>query len=55
MGKEWPRLAVQGYLAHKKYPPVGPHSRSMHRALRWSKVEGSFEGEWRFLMGEAPL
>ena len=25
---------LHGYLAHKKYPPLGPYSRTMPRALR---------------------
>ena len=27
---------VQGYLAHKKHPPLGPYSSPMHMALWWS-------------------
>ena len=27
---------LQEYLAHKRTPPLGPYSRSMPRALRWS-------------------
>ena len=27
---------LQGYLAHKKQPPLGPYSRSKTRALWWS-------------------
>ncbi|KAJ1466751.1 hypothetical protein T484DRAFT_1987665 [Baffinella frigidus] len=29
-------VALQGYLAHKKAPPLGPYSRPMPRALWWS-------------------
>ena len=39
---------LQGYLAHGKLLPLGPYSRPMSRALRWSK------GRRRFLMSEAP-
>ena len=28
--------ALRGYLAHKNNPPLGPYSRTMPRALRWS-------------------
>ena len=28
--------ALQGYLAHKKHPPVGPYSSPLPRALWWS-------------------
>ena len=40
---------VQGYLAHKKVPPLGPYSRPVARSLRWSYEEGGL------LMSEVPL
>ena len=39
----------QGYLAHKKAPPLGPYSRPEPRAL-WRSW-----GVGRFLMREVPL
>jgi len=32
---------VQGYLAHKKHPPVGPYSRPMPKALGRSAVQAA--------------
>ena len=32
--KRW--QAVQGYLAHEKCTPLGPHGRTMPRGLQWS-------------------
>ena len=40
---------LKGYLAHKKLLPLGPYSRTMPKALRWS------EGGVLFLMIEVPL
>ena len=40
---------LQGYLAHSKYPLLGPYSRTMPIALRWSWGGG------RFLMSKIPL
>jgi len=41
--------AVQGYLVHKKFPPLGPYSRAMPRAL------GGSWGGGQVLMSEVPL
>ena len=43
------RVDVQGYLAHKNPPPLGPYSRTMPRAL-WQSSGGG-----QFLMSEVPL
>jgi hypothetical protein len=40
---------IQGYLAHKKHPPVRPHSSPMPRDLWWSQEGGLF------LVSEVPL
>jgi len=40
---------LQGYLAHKKLPPLGPYSRTMPRALWWPRGGG------QFLMSGVPL
>ena len=32
------RRAIQGYLAHKRQPPLGPYSRPMPRVLWWLKM-----------------
>ena len=40
---------VQGYLAHKKHPPLGPYRMTLPRVLWWSWGGG------RFLMSEVPL
>jgi len=45
----WYALGLQGYLAHKTPPPVGPYSSPMPRALWWSLGSGLF------LMSEVPL
>jgi len=42
-------FALQGYLAHKNPPLVGPYSSPMPRDLWWSW------GDWVFLMSEVPL
>jgi len=42
-------VLVQGYLAHKTPPPLGPYRRPMPRVL------GGSSGGVRFLMSEVPL
>ena len=42
-------IALQGFLAHKNLAPIGPYSRNMLRAFRWS-----YGGEL-FIMSEVPL
>jgi len=32
----------QGYLTQKNPPPLGPYSKPLSRALRWSFGEGGF-------------
>ena len=46
---ERPSVRLQGYLAHKNPPLLGPFSRPIPRALWWSKGGGLF------LMSEVPL
>jgi len=42
-------FGIQGYLAHKKQPPLGPYGMHMPRAL-WC-----FYGGVLFLMSEVPM
>ena len=36
------RAAPQGYLAHKKHPPLGLYSRTVPRLILWSYGQGLF-------------
>ena len=45
-----PLGGLQGHLAHKKPPPLGPYSRTMPWALWWPWGKGGC-----FFMGEVPL